>query len=848
MARGKLTIYLGAAPGVGKTYAMLNEAHRRQVRSGEVVVGFVETHGRAHTEEMIAGLEVLPRREVEYRGSVLTEFDLPAALRRRPEVILVDELAHTNAPGTEHAKRWQDIQDLLAAGIDVITTVNVQHLESLNDVVLSITGVRQRETVPDDVARAADQIQLVDMTPEALRRRLAHGNVYRPERIDASLSSYFRVGNLTALRVLALLWLADRVDSAMEDYRSTHEIEQNWPARERIVVAITGGPESAALIRRAARIAKRGAGAQLMAVHVLRGDGLVDGPLGQSGPVQLAEQRELVESLGGSFHSVVGASVAESVVEFATGANATLIVVGVSRRPRWQEALSESVGVQVARLAGSLDVHLVSHAQARAGLPHLPRYELLSKRRLVAGWIFAALGPVLLTVVLRFLPETVSFATQLMLFLTMTVAVAIVGGLWPAVVSAVWGTLLLNFWFAPPRHTFTVSDPENVLALVVFVLVAAAVASVVAVAARRTAEAKRASGEAAILAQLTSTMLRGGDSAEDLVSQLRETFALEDVTLLRRAEGGAWDVVAASGQHPATTTEGADEVLGVTEDIVIVLHGDVPDAADRRVMEAYAAQVGVTMERRALRKQAADAAVLEQSDAIRTALLAAVSHDLRTPLAAIRASVDGLRLEDVEWSPEEEEELLTTVDESTARLESLIDNLLDLSRLQTGAVSAMLRAVSLDEIVPAALEGIDRPLIELDVAENMPLALTDRGLLERVVANIVNNALRFQPADAGPVRVMASAGPQDLQVRVIDRGKGLSDDAKERMFDPFQRLGDQSVGGLGLGLAVASGLAKAVGASVAAEDTPGGGLTMVITVPRAEDDSEDGWTTDGDDS
>ena len=326
---GKLYVYLGAAPGVGKTFAMLDEAHRRLDRGTDIVVGFVETHGRPRTEERVAGLEVIPRRTIEHRGAQFGELDVDAVLARKPAVVVIDELAHTNAPGSRHEKRVDDIAEIRAAGIDVITTVNIQHLESLNDDVEQITGIRQRETVPDEVVRSADQIQLVDMSPEALRRRLAHGNVYAADKIDASLTSYFRVGNLTALRELALLWLADRVDDALDDYRRVNRIDHPWPARERVVVAVTGGAESDTLLRRGARIAQRAAGSSLMAVHVIAADGLTG-----HGPADIARLQRLVTDLGGTFHTAVGEDVSRAVVDFAHGVNATMIVVGVSRHSR----------------------------------------------------------------------------------------------------------------------------------------------------------------------------------------------------------------------------------------------------------------------------------------------------------------------------------------------------------------------------------------------------------------------------------------------------------------------------------------------------------------------------------
>ncbi|MFC6302673.1 DUF4118 domain-containing protein [Oerskovia jenensis] len=849
---------------------MLGEAQRRRARGTDVVVGLVETHGRAATITQIGDLEVVPRRVVSHRDVELTELDVDAVIARAPQVALVDELAHTNAPGSRHRKRWQDVADLLAAGIDVVTTVNVQHLESLTADVEAITGVRQRETVPDQVVRDADQIQLVDLSPQALRRRLAHGNVYRAEQIDASLSSYFRTGNLTALRELALLWLADRVDDALTRYRADHAIVGTWPARERIVVAVTGGPEGETLLRRGARIAQRAAGSELVAVHVLATDGLPSAP-----PAAIAASRELVESLGGTFHTVVGEDVASAVVDFAQGVNATMIVVGVSRHSRWREALLGSSSTEIARLAGTIDVHLVTHEKARAGRLLRGRWSALSRRRRVAGWLLAFVVPAVLTGIFWLLRDDVSLSTELMLFLAGSVGVALVGGLWPAVAAAVLSFLCLNWFFTPPTGFLTVQDPENLLALLVFVLVAAAVASVVDLAARRTVQAYRARAEASTLAALSRSVLSGEDTAQAIVTRLAETFGLSRVELETRAgERAPWrtvattgraggDVLPAEGDRPPAAADalpvhgdrsarprpavGHGDEPGRTELRVddhhrLSLWGRALPASDRQVLEAFAAQAGLVLEYRRLREQAAQAAVLEEADATRTALLAAVSHDLRTPLASIRTAVDGLASPDVDLDAEDTETLTRTIQDSTGRLEKLIDNLLDLSRLQTGSVRPVLRAASVDEIVPLAVEPYGPGVVRLDVPDDLPLVRTDPGLLERAVANLTSNAVRHSPPGE-PVRITASAGPREIELRIVDTGHGLSDESKVRMFEPFQRLGDTTGEGLGLGLAVADGLARAVGATITPEDTPGGGLTMVVTVPR-EAREDDGVSTD----
>ncbi len=426
--RGHLRIYLGAAPGVGKTYKMLGEGQRRRARGTDVVVGFVETHGREHTAAMLDGLEVVPRKILDHRGASFTEMDLDAVLARRPEVALVDELAHSNVPGSRNAKRWEDIDELLAAGIDVISAVNIQHLESINDVVEKITGVPQQETVPDRVVRAANQIELVDMTPEALRRRMAHGNVYAADKIDAALGNYFRVGNLSALRELALLWLADRVDAGLQQYRSQHDIDSTWEARERVVVALTGGPEGETLIRRAARIAARSSGGDLLAVHITRSDGLTG-----ADPSALAEQRRLVESLGGTYHQVVGDDIPEALLSFARAENATQLVLGGSRRS-WLSSLltGPGIGANSIRDSGDIDVHIVTHSEMGRG--RLPRaHGSLSRRRLVYGFALAVVLPPLLALLLGIGGDTLNLTSNVLAFLFAVVVVALVGGLWPAI-------------------------------------------------------------------------------------------------------------------------------------------------------------------------------------------------------------------------------------------------------------------------------------------------------------------------------------------------------------------------------------------------------------------------------
>jgi two-component system, OmpR family, sensor histidine kinase KdpD len=847
--RGRLRVYLGAAPGVGKSYRMLDEGLRRAERGTDVVIGYVECHGRSRTEEMIGDLEIVPRLTREYRGTKFTEMDVDAVLARAPKVALVDELAHTNVPGGRNAKRWQDVEELLEAGIEVVTNLNIQHLESLNDLVEKITGVPQRETVPDEVVRRADQIELVDMSPEALRRRMAHGSIYAPEKIDAALSNYFRVGNLTALRELALLWVADRVDAALQRYREDHGIGGVWEARERVVVALTGGPEGETLIRRAARIAARSSGGEVLAVHVARSDGLAD-----ASPADLAAQRRLVESLGGTYHQVVGDNIPRALLDFARAASATQLVLGTSRRNRVSRLLIRGIGETVTALSGDIDVHMVTHERAGQGRWPSASWTRIEGRRELAGLAAALAVPPAVTAVLTQLRGPLNLTSQVLVFLVALVAIARLGGLIPALVAAVSSSLLVNYYFIPPLYRFTIAEANNVLALAAFVIVALTVASVVDASARQSRRAAHASAEAETLATLAGSVLRGQDAVPALLERSREAFGMESVALLERADadreaaiqpapkpgGGTpypstagWRLVASAGPRPCTSPGEGDAIVPATGSAVLALCGRVLRAADQRVLTAFAAQVGVALEQARLAEAAAAAKPLAEADRMRTALLAAVSHDLRTPLASATAAVTSLRSPDVDWSPEDSQELLATADESLDRLTRMVENLLDMSRLQAGALNLSQRPVALDEIVPLALDGLGLGAgrVQLADMDDVPPVLADPGLLERAVANLVSNAVRHSPAGQ-PVLITASSLAGRVELRVADRGPGIPRQDRERVFQPFQRFGDRdNETGVGLGLALSRGLVEAMGGSLVPEDTPGGGLTMVVSLP-----------------
>ncbi|MCE3554540.1 DUF4118 domain-containing protein [Pseudonocardia sp. RS11V-5] len=827
---GELRIHLGAAPGVGKTYSMLCEARRRLERGTDIVVGVVETHGRKKTAELLDGLEVLPRRATRVGSVVDGELDVQAVLDRAPEVVLIDELAHTNAPGSRHRKRWQDVEEILAAGIDVLSTVNVQHLESLNDVVERITGVRQRETVPDEFVRRAEQIELVDITPEALRRRLAHGNVYAAEKVDAALANYFQVGNLIALRELALLWVADEVDIALRRYRSDKQVRETWETRERVVVALTGGPESETVLRRATRIAKRAGQADLLAVHVLRGDGLAGAPVGATNAL-----RRLADDVGASFHTVVGDSgaggVSEALLEFARGVNATQVVLGTSRRSRLARLFDEGIGARVIQESGSIDIHMVTHSAAGSAL-RVPRLRnALPVNRRVLGWVLGVVGPVLATVFGATLKGVVGLSTDVVLFFLATIVAALIGGLGPALVAALLGGLLLNFFLTPPLYSFTINEPENAITVVAMLLVAVLVALVVDRAARRGEQAARARTEAALLASFARTVLTRADPVPRLLEKVREVFGLRCVALLER-QGEEWVRVAVSGPPQCGRPEDADVDVEVEEGLNLIGTGRALPAYDRRLLETVGGQALLALRTQRSAEEALHAQRRAEANEARSALLSAVGHDLRTPLTSIKAAIGSLRDPLLPLSDGDRGELLETVEESADRLTGLVDNLLDSSRLAAGAVDPLLEAVGYDEIAARALIGLpETDRITLEIPADLPAVIADVGLLERVVANLVDNALRH--GDGAPVVLRASAHQGRAELRVVDSGPGVPRKKRDKLFAPFQQLGDRHTTGVGLGLSVARGLTEVMAGTLDAEDTPGGGLTLVVSLPVA---------------
>jgi two-component system sensor histidine kinase KdpD len=825
-------VYLGAAPGVGKTYKMLEEGRRRIERGTDVVVGVVETHGRERTRQLLDGFEVVPRRQVTYRGATFDDMDLDAVLARRPDVALVDEMAHTNAPGSPNAKRWEDIEVLLDAGIDVITTVNVQHLESLNDALTRITGVEQRETIPDDIVRRANQIELVDMAPEALRRRIAHGNVYPRDRIDPALGNYFRAGNLSALRELALLWVADRVDDELLEYRDEHGIERPWETRERLVVAITGAPSAEHLIRRAARMAERSR-AELLGVHVRRSDGL--GAAG--GDDRVAAHRQLLTDLGGRYHEIIGDDPAESLVAFARAENATQLVLGTSRRTRLNELLHGSIINRAVRASPDIDVHVVAHDDdtdtetRRRGVRAAYRPAPLSRRRHVAAWAVAIVGPPLLTAAFVPFRDDDGLPGVLPAYMLVVVITALLGGTPPALVAAVVGFTIGNLALTQPYGTLRITELPSVVALTAFLAVAIIVAVVVGRLASRTAEVQRSRAQAHALASSAASLAASDDAVSMLLDKLRSALSMDIVTI---TAGGT--PVATAG-HIEELERADVERIELPDQRSLVYAPPINDPDDRLIVRAFADQLATALRRSELAAAETNARTLAEIDQFRTALLRAVSHDLRTPLAAIKAAASSLEQDDVDWPDHARRDFIATIVEEGDRLDRIITNLLDASRLEAGVLAVQLAALDPTDVLERAAHtappGVD---VTLEIPPESPPIRADRALLERVLENLLINAARYAPG-AVQLSIDHDCDAGASRIRVIDHGPGVPAEMYDALFRGFQRLDDRGAG-VGLGLAVSHGFVEAMGGLLVPSETPGGGLTMDIALPS--EDHHDG--------
>jgi two-component system, OmpR family, sensor histidine kinase KdpD len=866
---GKLKIFVGAAPGVGKTYEMLQQARARKRDGYDVVIGVVETHGRKETEALLDGLEMLPRRRLEYRGQRLDEMDLDAVMARRPQIALVDELAHTNAPGSRHPKRYLDVQELLDHGINVYTTVNIQHIESLNDVVAQITHVRVRETLPDSVFDRADAIELVDLTPDDLIERLKEGKVYIPQQAERALTHYFSPGNLTALRELALRRTAERVDEQLLTHMQEHAIPGPWAAGERILVCISEDPRAAGLVRYAKRLADRLHG-PWTALYVETRRSL---QLSEEERDRIADTLRLAQALGGEAVTIPsgGRHIADDVIRYAHANNVTQIIMGKSARSRWFEILYGSVVHDLVRRSGNISVHVIAGDEI-AGEP-IPKKTVRTadtERFDVGPYMFALLAVAAALLVGEAIWSSIGIENVDLVFLTAIVAIAVRYGLWPSLFATIASSLCYNFFFMEPIYTFTIGDPANVTAFVFFTIVAVVVSNVAA-RARSQAVAAMSRARSTELLYAFSRKLAGAGTLDDVLwaSAYQTALMLNVRVVLLLPENGsimvkagyppedtldaadmaaakwAWENDRAAGRSsdtlpgakrlflPMHTGRGAIGIMGLDSD----RPGPLLTPDQRRLLDALMDQAALAIERVRLVEDLQRAQRTAETDRLRSALLTSISHDLKTPLAAVLGSAGTLRNLSSSLSDAEKADLLATIIDESERLNRFIANLLDMTKLESGAVVPNTARHDIGEIVGGALRRAGKILarhkVELELAADLPMLELDAVLFEQVLFNVLDNAAKYSPPDT-TIHIQSWREDGSVCLQILDEGAGIPPNELERIFDKFHRVqkGDQVRAGTGLGLAISRGFVEAMhGTIIAANRTDRSGAAFTIRLP-----------------
>lgn len=779
MNRGQLRLYLGAASGVGTTYAMLDEAKRRKNRGTDVMIGWVDSHQRPFTQELlddIVGNRPLP-----------TWLDVDSIIARKPDVVMVDELGRRNSSPHNSRFHWEDVERILDAGISVVGTILVQHISSLAPQITDIIGITPSCTIPERFLDQAEQIELVDITPEAIRRRIAHGNVFTPTELQPSSAELFNSEAFAQLRSLTVSWLADRLRG---------ELSAN-DSRERVVVLLEGQYDEE-LLARAVRTAQR-SGAEILAVHVSR-------PTEQQDESQRNRRKKLATDAGATYHEIVGTDIPASLLAFAEAEHATNIITEGTASRR-----------------NGMRLHFADAVVPETGI---------SPQRRRWGFVVGAVLLTALTVLLVANRDAVSVSTSLALYLLAVVSITAVGGRWPGLLSAIASPLLANWYLIPPFHTFRINEAENILELVVFVSATTIVSFFVAVAARRATEAESAWKDATTLVALSQA--HSADPLDDVMSLLLNTFPVQGVSIITD-ENNTDTVIASAGENPPVSRTTADFTSDISPHVTVAFNGPSLTANDHRVLGAFLGQMSRALQERDLRDIATEAEALSKADDLRTAILRAVSHDLRSPLASIKASVSSLRQTDIEWPEEQRNEFLEAIESDTDRLTTIVTNLLDLSRLEAGVLQPAVRHVSLEEVLPTVLRSIDNPSRITLVADTpLPDFVADPALLDRVLANVLGNALVWSPPDKD-VTVQVFSRDNKMHLHVIDHGVGIPQAEKSTVLQPFHRLGDSShTGGVGLGLAIADRLIAAMNGRLELRDTPGGGLTVAIVLPCAE--------------
>jgi two-component system sensor histidine kinase KdpD len=890
-ARGKLKVFLGYAAGVGKTYAMLEAAHQRRREGEDVVVGFVETHGRAETDALLEGLELLPRKRVEYRSTTLEEMDVDAILSRKPHLALVDEFAHSNVPGARHPKRFQDVEDLLAAGIYVYTTLNIQHLESLNDVVTQITGVTVHETIPDRLLDAADEIEVVDLPPAELVRRLRAGKVYVPEQAARAVERFFRQGNLSALRELALRRAAERVDDQMRSYMKARSIPGPWPAQERLLVLVSPSGLGERLVRTAKRLADE-LGAEWSTLYV---EAPGHASLSPERRQQVAKTLRLAEDLGARIATLPGTSVAETALGYAREHNVTKVIAGRPLKPRWRELLQRSVADQLLRHSGAIDVYLIGveeevrPADLRAAwrLPGpLHRY-LMSTLLVVAATLLGLLLDPGLSlekwhVALRILETGLRPAAQLrepvieqtnlvMLYLAAVVVSALTWGRGPAILASLLSVLSFDFAFVAPYFTFAISDTQYILTFIGLLVVGLVMSTLAARAQEQADSARRREAETAELYDFSRDLAAASripQIAQTLLHHVETTFGCEAMVLLPSADVPSHLISVvdsrqmnldehelavadwvfrhgqAAGQQTATLPAARNRYIPLkTARAVLGVLGVgggnlferplTPEA--RRILEVIASQASLAIERVHLREAASRAEVLQATEKLQSALLSSISHDLRTPLVSITGALSSLREDPSVLSDPNRASLVDNAHGEAVRLNRLVGNLLDMTRLEASALRLSREPCDIQDMIGAALAQTEDTLrdrrVTLDIAEDIPLIPLDFVTIVQVLVNLLDNACKYSPPDTA-INVRAAVAGAFVEIEVSDRGVGIPTEDLKRVFDKFYRVQrPESIIGTGLGLSICKGIVEAHNGFIAAENRPGGGTTIVVTLP-----------------
>ena len=864
--RGKLKIFLGYAPGVGKTYTML-EAARLRKKDTDVVVAFVETHGRVETEALLEGLEVIPRKQVEYRGIKLSEMDIDAVLARRPQLALVDELAHENAPGSRHPKRYQDVEELLQAGIDVYTTLNVQHIESGRNVVAQITGVWVREAVPDSFVDSAAEIELVDLPPDELLKRLKEGKVYIPEQIAPATEAFFRKGNLTALRELTMRTAGKHVDEQTLAYMKTHAIPGPWPSAERLLVCVSSSPAGTRLVRNARRLAYQ-LGAEWFAIYVET----PDAHLSPNQQERLTSTLRMAERMGAKVTTVQGNSVVNAVIEFAGKNNITKIVVSKSQRNWLQNLFGGSIVNQLVRQSEHFDVYIVG-SRGEPAQPERSRAPGKGQSRNWRGYL-QGLGLVVLATLLGqlihglFAPTTIA-----MLYLLCVVITAYLWGLGPAILVSVLGVLAFDFFHVPPYLTFAVGDTQYIFTFLALLLVGVVISYLASRVRRQTESARHREQETAALYALGRDLAISNDLESyirAIIKRAKETFGHDTIVFLPDVQNketlkpyasipnitideNEFAAAIWSFQHQRIVGHGTDTLpnakarylpLVTARGTVGVIAISAIDTSveltieQERLLEAYADLAAVAVESILLGEEAHNAQVLRNTEKLQTALLNAVSHDLRTPLVSIIGALSSLQEEGMNLDNAAKRNLIGVAREEAERLNHLITNLLDVSRIEAGAIRISRQPSDVQDLVGAALEQMGgraraRP-IRIDIPPELPFVSVDFGLIVQTLVNVLDNALKYSPADS-PIDIKGRQVGHEVHIEIADRGVGIPPQDLLHVFDKFYRIQrPDNVAGTGLGLSICKGIIEAHGGRIAAENRPGGGTIIRLILPMSE--------------